>query len=132
MKLDYCFSRRWGSVIFVGFAVVLCLGCGGPPAAIEPDRANQAMRTALDAWQKGEPVNSLKDRKPSIQMVDPDWQAGFKLVSYQLQKEQPWGADVVFHTLLSLQKGTGKAVQKKVLYTVGTGSVFTIVRGEDL
>lgn len=130
MRTDSSCTRWWGAP-FVGVAVALCLGCGGPPAATDPAQATAALRTALDAWQKGEAVASLKDGRPSIQMVDPDWQGGFKLLRYEVQKEQPWGADVVFHTVLSLQKGTGKAVQRKAVYTVGAGSVVAIVRGED-
>jgi len=114
-------------------AGLVILGCGRqtPPQPADPARAREALKAALDAWQKGEPAEALHDRRPPVRVIDPEWRSGRRLVGYRLQDDQPLGGDLRCQLLLSLKDANGKAVQKKAVYSVGTSPALTVVREED-
>src|SRR5262245_62107935 len=72
------------------FSLLLCaglLGCGGGslPEQASPERAKQALRNALDAWQKDEPLEALAERTPAIYFNDHRARDGMRLLSYELE-----------------------------------------------
>jgi hypothetical protein len=112
----------------------LPLGCAGATAPRPPDpaRAREALRTALDAWQRGESTEALKQRRPPIQVVDHEWRDGVQLVRYRLGDHgQAAGGDLRCPVVLLLRGKNGKAVEKKAVFGVGTAPVLTVVREED-
>jgi hypothetical protein len=123
------FSRwRWLAAAPVA---ALGLGCGGGslPRSADPDRASEALRTALDAWQRGEAAASLKDHRPAITVIDHDWQSGLRLTRYELTgAAQPSGTDRRCEVNLWLQDPRRKPAPKTVAYTIGTDPALTVVR----
>src|SRR6059058_3092357 len=113
--------RAWKFFVALG-GTMLLIGCGGAskPQPADPEQARTALRVALDAWQQGGAAESLKDRRPALIVVDYEWRSGYRLVRYQLEKDEPLGADLRCHVKLSLQNNRGKSVQKTAIYSVGT------------
>lgn len=111
--------------------VFLAAGCGGPSlqAPAEPGPARQALCTTLDAWKRGESVESLRGASPAVQVNDPDWPAGYRLTHYQVaDTEARDGIDLRYRVALTLKDPRGRIVRKNTSYTVGTSPVLTIVR----
>ena len=50
-----------------------------------PEKAREALRTALDAWKAGAKIESLATGSPEIIAQDFDWMQGKKLVSYKVE-----------------------------------------------
>jgi hypothetical protein len=105
-------------------------GCGEPSAApVDSSRAQEALKATLESWKKGDPIESLKDAKPSIVAQDFDWMAGTKLVDFRVSGDgKPVGANLYVPVSLTLKPSSGKEVQKKVTYVVGTSPYLTVFR----
>src|SRR5262249_37167722 len=83
----------------VALIAVACLtGCGVRPRAspLDEDLARTSLRTALEAWKKGDSPATLKNGSPSIVAQDPDWVAGTRLVAYELASEDRRVAENLF------------------------------------
>jgi hypothetical protein len=98
------------------FAVLLVLvsGCG---SKVDLNRAEKVVRTALEAWKGGGNPKQLADQ--GIEIVEPDWKAGYRLLNYELKNAsaQPQqGPRVV--VVLHLQTRAGKKVRQEVAYEV--------------
>jgi len=94
--------------------LVLCSGCG---AKAELGRAEDVVKTSLDAWKGGGNPQQLTDR--AIDIAEPDWKAGYRLLEYQMKNasSQPQqGPRVV--VVLTLQNRAGKRTNKEVAYEV--------------
>jgi hypothetical protein len=118
------FLRLLACGVFLGVA-----GCGGrPPPPADPVQARATLQLALDAWKKGDQPETLKDRQPPVIAVDHDWRNGERLLHYQVQQDEPFGADLRCQVLLSVQSKNGTTWQKKAVYSVGTGPAMTVVR----
>lgn len=99
-------------------------GCGGKRTRAQQDldRADAALKTALDAWKKGEPAKKLASQSPSLVVSDPDWKPGTKLVSYEIKRAEGYeGDNVRCWVVLSLQGRQGPAQAKEVVYEVHLG-----------
>jgi hypothetical protein len=107
------------------------VGCAHPPVPANPDQARDALRRALDAWQRGETAESLQDQQPPLRVFDEDWRGGRQLVRYQLDTDQLVGADLRCRVQLWLRDGSGQSVQKKAVYSVATSPALTVVHEED-
>src|SRR5882762_1476053 len=120
--------QTWKFFVALG-GTMLLLGCGGAskPQPADPEQARMALRVALDVWQKGGAAESLKDRRPALIVVDYEWRSGYRLVRYQVEKDEPLGADLRCHVKLSLQNNRGKSVQKTAVYSVGTSPALTVM-----
>jgi len=103
---------RRGSAIVVAL-LALVGGCGKPELA----RAEQVVRTALEAWKAGGAPRQLADQ--AIAIADPDWAAGYRLLDFQVKatSAQPQqGPRVV--VVLQLEGRAGKRVSREVAYEV--------------
>ena len=130
--------KRFGVMYRLWICLLACTplgwaGCGGavPPKPADAVQARQALRLALDAWQKGAAPGSLKISEPPIQVVDHQWRGGYQLVRYQLGGDGALGANLRCQVQLSLKNARGKPLHKKAVYSVGTSPVLTVVREED-
>ena len=104
---------RPGGLVLVGL-LMFASGCG---AKAELARAEQLVRTALEAWKGGGSPRQLTDR--AIAIAEPDWAAGYRLLDYQVKNAsaQPQqGPRVV--VVLHLQGRGGKTVSREVAYEV--------------
>ena len=99
-----------------------------PPAvAGRPRRRPRRLCAALDAWQKGDAADALKERRPPVYVVDTDWRSGRRLLGYQLLGDDPRGSDLRCGVVLSLDDGRGRPVKQAAVYGVGTSPVLTVV-----
>jgi hypothetical protein len=112
--------------------VALCLfaaGCGrklDPP--VEPDKAGEVLRAALDAWKNGEPYGALEQRDPPIYFRESEWEAGKKLVSYQPGVVKLMGRQGVCKVKLALQDREGNTREREIGYQIDTTPRVVIVR----
>jgi hypothetical protein len=110
----------------LGFA-----GCGGnslpPPADAEQARA--ALRSALDAWKKGDRPDALNKLSPAVYVSDVDWRDGYGLQSFEIgAKDEQSGLSRRCRARLDLKHPRGETMQKYVVYMIETQSVISIVR----
>ena len=106
-----------------------CSGEGARAARVNPPRAREALRTALESWKKGEPPSALKSASPAIVIQDFEWQAGQKLVGYEVTSDgSDDDANLRIPVRLMLRDPGGREVQKEVVYVVGTSPVLTVFR----
>ena len=101
------------------------------PSPADPEQARQALRSALDAWSRGEKSDSLRGGAPPIHVVDGDWDRGLRLAKYYLAPDdQESGPNLLCPVQLSLRDGRGRSFNKRVVYLVGTDPHVSIVREE--
>lgn len=124
-------SRR-----FVWFPTLMALsfmaalsGCGGNPHPVNPDIAQQTLKTTLDAWKSGQTVESMKQAKPAVVVQDMDWMGGAKLVDYQiLDGSKAVDANLQAKVKLKLKDDKDVESEKTVSYLVGTSPALTVFR----
>ena len=91
--------------------------------------ARGAVKTALEGWKKGDPPAALKNASPAITVQDMDWQAGAKLVDYQVDGDgKDFGPNLHVPVKLTLRTPQGKQIKKSVSYVVGTSPYVTVFR----
>lgn len=116
----------------VAALLVALAGCSPGPrtaAPVEPDKARAALRTALDAWKAGRPIESLAGESPPIVAQDFDWMAGATLVEYQLLGDgTPEDANLRVRVQLTVRDRQGRTTTKTVPYVVGTDPKLTVFR----
>ena len=124
------FCRR--SLFVVCGTVALALGgCGAPSAPRPSDAAlgRELLQNALDAWKKGDTMDSYRRATPGVTVVDPQWAAGTALLSFELAAEStPDGYDVQFKVKLVQKDTAGKSSSQKAVYNVSTTPGRAIVR----
>lgn len=128
---EFKFSRFFIIVIVGTMALApIASGCSSQHAApVEPDRARQALNTALNSWKEEANVASLRSGSPAIIVQDMDWEAGMRLVNFQILgdgKEED--ANLRCPVQLVLRDGQGRQWNRKVHYIVGTSPVVTVFR----
>lgn len=98
-------------------------------SSLDEDLARTSLRTALEAWKKGEAPGSLKTGLPSIVAQDPDWAAGVRLVAYELAGEEQRVAENLFVPVkLTLRMKKGRQAQSQVKYVIGTSPHTMVFR----
>ena len=105
-------------------ALGLCGGCQPTAGPVDMPKAKQALVAALDAWKRGDKLESLKP----VVVQDMDWSAGAMLVSYELAGD---AKDDTFSLRCPVKLklvAEGKEVERSVTYTVGTSPVTTVFR----
>ena len=120
-------SRRNLVVLFI-----LLIGCSSDlqPTDEDSTRARETVTTAVAAWQN-ETARDLIRIVPPIRFVDDDWVAGWKLIQYDIASpDDPIGPfdDVVVN--LTLVKGEGQVVERRVAYQVSLRPALAVLRSE--
>ena len=105
---------------------VLLGGCGGNANSSDSDlaKAQTALDNALDAWTRGEPPEKFA-------VVDPDWKAGCRLLSFLTADAQLLDADskqVRCRVALTLKDRDGRKQDKEVTYLIQLGNTIGIRR----
>jgi hypothetical protein len=96
-----------------------------------PAKAQETLRSALDAWKSGEKLEELEKRTPPIHIKDLDWVDGFKLIGYQADSAGKLvGYDMTYVVALELESPKGKSVKKNAVYTVSTRPELLVSRQE--
>jgi hypothetical protein len=112
---------------FFALLPLLAFGCGDRPVAapVKPDVARETLKTTLDAWKAGRPIETLVNDKPPVVAQDFDWMAGTKLDAYEVLNEGvAQDANLKVAVRLTLH---GKGI-KTVNYIVGTDIKLTVFR----
>jgi hypothetical protein len=111
--------------------VAVSIGCGEslPPAA-EPDRAQAALRTALDAWKNGESPESLKTRNPAIYVSDTEWRNGAQLEQYEIESGQTAGLGWRCEVTLTVKNAQGGSRTHGASYRIDTDPQIVVVHEE--
>jgi len=117
---------------FLAALLAACAGCSPGPrtaAPVEPEKARAALRTALDAWKAGRPIESLAGESPPIVAQDFDWMAGGRLVEYQVLGDgTAEDANLRVRVELTVRNPHGRTSTKTVAYIVGTDPKLTVFR----
>ncbi|HUG70301.1 MAG TPA: hypothetical protein VMM76_21300 [Pirellulaceae bacterium] len=122
-------APRDGTAAMALLIISLGLGCGsrGGAPALNEDVAKSSLSTVLDAWKQGQTQESLQQGSPSIIVVESQWKAGQRLVSYQvLDPSTSDGSNLHVPVVLELEDGAGVRSKHKVQYTVGTSPKITV------
>ena len=127
-------SRRRVLAALAALATLPMAGCWSSSRAhaVDPPRAREALKTALDQWKSGQGPRSLESSSTPMTIQDFDWAGGAKLVDYQIIDDgQAYDANLRVRVKLVLDGAatkTGKAVEKTVWYLVGTSPSVTVFR----
>lgn len=109
-----------GVVAALAIAVVGCGGSSAPLPAETLDKATDGLRASLDAWKKGESFQAWKKKSP-VAFTDADWQAGVKLVDYEIQRvDGRTGENARGWVVLTMKDRRGKTVPREVVYEINT------------
>ena len=133
--LDFAFSNgrltRHAAIVCVLVLAWLVAGCGGNramPNATDKDKAAVGLKTMLDKWKAGATMDSLEKETPAIHAADEDWEAGHKLVSYEvLPVTASGGLNARIPAVLEIESPTG-VQRKNVEYLVETSPRLSIIR----
>ena len=83
----------------------------------------------LESWKQGEKPGALRDRPPNLTSQDMDWEAGFRLMDYQIVDDGKLDdANLRCPVKLTLRDPQGREVHKSVKYLVGTSPIITVFR----
>jgi hypothetical protein len=128
---------QYGSlgVIFAGLLAMMLLalpGCSsGQAHAVDTPRAQEALKTALEHWKRGETPRSLSASATPMTVQDLEWESGARLIDYQILGEgEPAGANLRVRVKVTTEggKGKSKSTEKTVNYLVGTSPSVTVFR----
>jgi hypothetical protein len=112
-------------------AAALAQGCRTTAAKQPAERAEAAVEAFLDAWTRGDSPEKFADPGQPIQASDPDWKAGYRLLSFLSIDARPSAeAPQRFRcrVALSLQDRRGAKTDKEVVYDVQLGERTVISR----
>lgn len=115
----------------IALSILVAGGCGNNASKQAVDKADKALELFLDAWSRGEPPNKFADSDPLVQGSDPDWKAGYRLLSFlsaEAKQSQEMPDHVRCRVTLSLQDPKGKKREKEVVYDVRVGEKCVISR----
>ncbi len=110
---------------------LMAVGCGNNASKLPTDKAEKVVEQFLDAWSRGEPLDKFADPTHPIQGSDPDWKAGYRLLSFlsaEAKQSQETPDRVRCRVALSLQDQKGRKWDKQVVYDVQVGEKSVIHR----
>jgi hypothetical protein len=115
----------------VAFFALVVAGCGNNAPRPPAEKAEKALELFLDAWSRGEPPEKFADPEQPVHGRDPDWQAGYRLLSF-LSTEARQSPEMLDHVrcrvALSLQDRKGTKWNKEVVYDVRLDEKSVITR----
>jgi hypothetical protein len=114
-------------------ATLLLPGCSSSSSGkpVDVSQARDVLKIALDGWKNGESTKSLASSSTPMTVQDFEWDAGAKLFDYQLMDDgKPEDANLRIGVKLTIfgKQGTGKTLEKKASYVVGTSPRLTVFR----
>lgn len=116
-------------------AMMLCIllapGCANKDPKELEHKAEKVVDEFLDAWSRGEPPDKFAGPDGPIQGTDPDWKAGYRLLSFlseEVTQKQEQPDCVRCRVAIALQDQRGNKMDKKVDYDVQLGEKKTIRR----
>lgn len=126
-------SHRPSPALIVTLAAALAAGCSGggsgAAGAVDAPKAREALKAALDGWKRGDKPEKLQSASPPMTVSDMDWQAGAKLLSYQMKDDgKEYGPNLNVPVDLTIRTPQGKEAKKTVSYVVGTSPTVTVFR----
>jgi hypothetical protein len=126
---ENCFRRLlYASMIL---SASIAAGCGNNASKQPTDKAEKIVEQFLDAWSRGEPPDKFAGPDQPIQGTDPDWKAGYRLLSF-LSAETKQSTESPDHVrcrvALSLGDRKGRKWNKDVEYDVRLGENSIIRR----
>jgi hypothetical protein len=116
-------NRRWAMAIPLAFVV----GCGFPAAKVEEAKGH--VKAALDKWQAGGKPDELKAQPTPVEFHEAIWNAGEKLVSFELgaAKYIDSAQAVRCEVKLTVRNKRGKERTEIALYDVTLGPPVKVV-----
>jgi hypothetical protein len=115
-------------LLFSSFAALLA-GCGKKlDEPVDPGKATEVLNTAFDAWKQGAAHGGLAQRQPPIYFKEPEWEAGKKLIKYEVGSVTLTGRQGRCSVKLTLQDGAGKVTERTIGYQVDTHPNMVITR----
>lgn len=131
MNITHDVAARVLTVVLL--TVSLSAGCGssGSAPGLDEAVAKNSLTQVLDAWKQGQTPETLQQASPSIIAVDFQWQAGQRLVRYQvLEPSTNDGSNLHVRVELELEDGAGVRSKQTTKYTVGTSPKITVFSQE--
>lgn len=127
------FKNCFPNLLCAGMILValVAAGCGSSASRQPTEKAEKAVEQLLDAWSRGEPPEKFAEPGQPIQGSDPDWKAGYRLVSFltvDSKQSQEMPGHVRCRVALSLQDAKGKRWEKEVVYDVQLEKQYVITR----
>jgi len=124
-------SCRWLRHVALILSASIVQGCGNGSSKPAVDKAEAVVETFLDAWSRGESSDKFADPDQPIHGADPDWKAGYRLLSFLTVDSTP--SQEAPHSFrcrvaLSLKDRQGRKVEKEVVYGVQLGEKCVIRR----
>jgi hypothetical protein len=113
-----------------GLLLAVVAGCdrGSLPPQANPDEAREALRSALETWQKRESIDDLTRRTPRVYFNDPKCRSDVQLLDFKLDDGHTFhGQSVRVGAVLSLKFPDGTTKERKTAYLVDTTPAVVIV-----
>jgi hypothetical protein len=118
--------------LVLSLAALGSAGCGPKAQQSDPAIARTTLSRVLDAWQKGDSLETFRGTSPAVTVVEAQWKKGIRLLQYEVVGEpKSSGFDYVFSVKLALQDPAGKNEQAKAIYTVSTAPALVVIRTEE-
>lgn len=125
----FCGIGRSVSFTFAMVALLAVIGCGRRNAPSDAPLARQSLTAALERWKAGDPPSTLREASPPITMVEPAWEAGRKLESFEVVgPEVDDGVNVTCPVKLVCKDEQGKTLTTQIKCVVATKPIVTIFR----
>lgn len=121
--------RIRGGVVGLAFILLALVGCKSSlDAPVDPNRAQQAIEGALEAWKQGESPTALQQKSPPVYFNESEWKAGKSLVEYQIGPVSLHGRQGRCEVQLSLRDSAGKVTKRTIGYLIDTTPQVVITR----
>jgi hypothetical protein len=121
--------RPWSVATVLVLAVIAGCSSGPVHAPVDAARARETLRAALESWKKGDKSDALQSASPPIYVIDSEWQAGAKLMDFQLVGDgEEKDAHLFCPVQLTLRDAGGKVVKRDVTYIISTAPNLTVSR----
>jgi hypothetical protein len=122
---------HWPLFATMILSTLVLQGCAQRSPQKSTDKAEALVETILDSWTRGVSPDKFGGSNQSIVVTDPDWSAGYRLLSFLSIEAKPTEGTpphVRCRVALSLADPTGKKVDKEVVYDVQVGDKSVIRR----